>query len=147
MEEFNRGVIEEFRANDGKVGGPFEGAPVLLLTSVGAKSGERRTTPVMYLPDGERMVIFASLGGAPNNPAWYHNLVANPAATVEVGPDTVEVDAVVTSGEERDRLFEQQAALYRQFADYAQKTTRQIPVVALVPKEQTRHSSPARAQP
>jgi len=134
MEEFNRGVIAEFRANDGKVGGPFEGAPVLLLTSVGAKSGERRTTPVMYLPDGERMVIFASLGGAPNNPAWYHNLVANPSATVEVGPGTVEVDAVVTSGEERDRLFEQQAELYPQFADYAQKTTRQIPVVALVPK-------------
>jgi len=134
MEEFNRGVIEEFRANDGKVGGPFEGAPVLLLTSVGAKSGERRTTPVMYLPDGERMVIFASLGGAPNNPAWYHNLVANPSATVEVGPGTVEVEAVVTSGEERDRLFDQQAALYPQFADYAQKTTRQIPVVALVPK-------------
>jgi deazaflavin-dependent oxidoreductase (nitroreductase family) len=134
MEEFNRGVIEEFRANDGKVGGPFEGAPVLLLTSVGAKSGERRTTPVMYLPDGERMVIFASLGGAPNNPAWYHNLVANPSATVEVGPGTVEVEAVVTSGEERNRLFDQQAALYPQFADYAQKTTRQIPVVALVPK-------------
>ena len=134
MEEFNRGVIEEFRANDGKVGGPFEGAPVLLLTTVGAKSRERRTTPVMYLPDGERMIIFASLGGAPNNPAWFHNLVANPLTTVEVGSDTVEVNAVVTSGEERDRLFDQQAALYPQFADYAQKTTRQIPVGALVPK-------------
>jgi deazaflavin-dependent oxidoreductase (nitroreductase family) len=134
MEEFNRGVIEEFRANDGKVGGPFEGAPVLLLTTVGAKSGEQRTTPVMYLPDGERMIVFASLGGAPNNPAWFHNLVANPSTTVEVGHDTVEVDAVVTSGEERDRLFDEQAALYPQFADYAQKTTRQIPVVALVPK-------------
>ena len=134
MDEFNRGVIEEFRANDGKVGGPFEGAPVLLLTTVGAKSRERRTTPVMYLPDGERMIIFASLGGAPNNPAWFHNLVANPSTTVEVGSDTVEVNAVVTSGEERDRLFDRQAALYPQFADYAQKTTRQIPVVALVPK-------------
>jgi deazaflavin-dependent oxidoreductase (nitroreductase family) len=134
MNEFNRGVIEEFRANDGKVGGPFEGAPVLLLTAVGAKSGERRTTPVMYLPDGERMVIFASKAGAPTNPGWYHNLVANPSATVEVGPHTVEVDALVTSGEERDRLFHQQAGLYPQFADYAQKTTRQIPVVALVPK-------------
>jgi len=134
MEEFNRGVIEEFRANDGKVGGPFEGAPVLLLTATGAKSGERRTTPVMYLPDGQRMVIFASKGGAPTNPAWYHNLVANPSATVEVGPDTVEVEAVVTSGEERDRLFDQQASHYPQFADYAQKTTRQIPVVALEPK-------------
>ena len=134
MNDFNRAVIEEFRANDGKVGGPFEGAPVLLLTATGAKSGERRTTPVMYLPDGERMVIFASFGGAPTNPAWYHNLVANPSASVEVGPDAVEVDAVVTSGEERDRLFRRQAELYPQFAEYEQKTTRQIPVIALVPK-------------
>ena len=134
MNDFNRAVIEEFRANDGKVGGPFEGAPVLLLTATGAKSGERRTTPVMYLPDGERMVIFASFGGAPTNPAWYHNLVANPSASVEVGPETVEVDAVETSGEERDRLFRRQAELYPQFAEYEQKTTRQIPVIALVPK-------------
>jgi deazaflavin-dependent oxidoreductase (nitroreductase family) len=134
MEDFNRNVIEEFRSKDGKVGGPFEGAPVLLLTAVGAKSGEHRTTPVMYLPDGERMVIFASKGGAPTNPAWYHNLVANPSATVEVGSDAVEVEAVVTSGEERERLFRKQAELYPQFADYEQKTTRQIPVVALVPK-------------
>jgi len=131
MNEFNRAIIDEFRANGGKVGGPFEGAPVLLLTATGAKSGERRTTPVMYLPDGERMVIFASKAGAPTNPAWYHNLLANPSATVEVGPETVEVDAVVTSGEERDRLFDRQAELYPQFADYAQKTTRQIPVIAL----------------
>ena len=134
MDDFNRAIIEEFRANDGKVGGPFEGAPVLLLTATGAKSGARRTTPVMYLPDDERMVIFASKGGAPTNPAWYHNLVANPSATVEVGSDTVEVDAVVTSGEERDRLFNHQAELYPQFADYAQKTTREIPVVALLRK-------------
>ena len=134
MNDFNRTVIEEFRANDGKVGGPFEGAPVLLLTATGAKTGERRTTPVMYLPDGERMVIFASFGGAPTNPAWYHNLVANPSASVEVGPETVEVDAVETSGEERDRLFRRLAELYPQFAEYEQKTTRQIPVIALVPK-------------
>jgi len=134
MNDFNRAVIEEFRANDGKVGGPFEGAPVLLLTSTGAKSGKHRTTPVMYLPDGERMVIFASLAGAPNNPAWYHNLLANPSASVEVGPETVEVDAVETSGEERERLFRRQAELYPQFAEYEQKTTRQIPVIALVPK-------------
>jgi deazaflavin-dependent oxidoreductase (nitroreductase family) len=132
MNEFNRGVIDEFRANQGKVGGPFEGAPVLLLTATGAKSGERRTTPVMYLPDGDRMVIFASKGGAPTNPAWYHNLRANPSATVEVGGETVEVDAVETSGEERDRLFSRQTELYPQFAEYAEKTTRQIPVVALV---------------
>ncbi len=131
MNDFNRAIIEEFRANGGKVGGPFEGAPVLLLTTTGAKSGERRTTPVMYLPDGERMVIFASKGGAPTNPAWYHNLLANPTATVEVGSDTVDVTAVVTTSEERDRLFDRQAGLYQQFAEYAQKTTRQIPVIAL----------------
>jgi deazaflavin-dependent oxidoreductase (nitroreductase family) len=133
VEDFNRAIIDEFRANDGKVGGPFEGAPVLLLTATGAKSGERRTTPVMYLPDGERMVIFASKGGAPTNPGWYHNLRANPSATVEVGSDTVEVQAVVTEGDERERLFRKQAELYPQFADYEQKTTRQIPVVALQP--------------
>ncbi len=131
IHDFNRAIIEEFRANGGKVGGPFEGAPVLLLTTTGAKSGERRTTPVMYLPDGERMVIFASKGGAPTNPAWYHNLLANPTATVEVGSDTVDATAVVTTGEERDRLFDRQAGLYQQFAEYAQKTTRQIPVIAL----------------
>jgi deazaflavin-dependent oxidoreductase (nitroreductase family) len=129
--EFNEAIIAEFRANGGKVGGPFEGAPVLLLTSVGAKSGERRTTPVVYLPDGERMVIFASKAGAPTNPGWYHNLVANPRASVEVGLDTVEVEAKVTSGEERDQLFARQEAIMPQFTEYRQKTTRQIPVIAL----------------
>jgi deazaflavin-dependent oxidoreductase (nitroreductase family) len=131
--DFNRKVIDEFRANEGKVGGPFEGAPVLLLTSTGAKSGEQRTTPVVYQQDGERMVIFASKAGAPENPAWFHNLRANPTATVEVGPDTVEVEAVVTDGDERERLFSRQKQLMPQFADYEQKTTRQIPVVALQP--------------
>jgi deazaflavin-dependent oxidoreductase (nitroreductase family) len=134
MDDFNRKVIEEFRANEGKVGGPFEGAPVLLLTSTGAKSGQQRTTPVVYQKDGERMVIFASKAGAPENPAWYHNLVANPTATVEVGPDTVEVEAVVAEGDERERLFSRQKELMPQFAEYEQKTTRQIPVVALQPK-------------
>jgi deazaflavin-dependent oxidoreductase (nitroreductase family) len=134
MDDFNRAIIDEFRANDGKVGGPFEGAPVLLLTATGAKSGQQRTTPVMYLPDGDRMVIFASKGGAPNNPAWYHNLRANPAATVEVGTDKLDVEAVVTKGDERERLFREQAERYPQFADYETKTTRQIPVVALQPK-------------
>jgi deazaflavin-dependent oxidoreductase (nitroreductase family) len=133
MSDFNRKVIDEFRANEGKVGGPFEGAPVLLLTSTGAKSGEQRTTPVVYQQDGERMVIFASKAGAPENPAWFHNLRANPTATVEVGPDTVDVEAVVTDGDERARLFSKQKQLMPQFADYEQKTTRQIPVVALQP--------------
>jgi deazaflavin-dependent oxidoreductase (nitroreductase family) len=131
MDDFNKGVIEEFRANGGRVGGPFEGAPLLLLTSVGAKSGAPRTTPLMYLPDGERLVIFASKAGAPTNPAWYHNLVASHSATVEVGSDTFDVNVSVAAGEERERLFNQQAENYAQFADYAQKTTRQIPVVVL----------------
>ena len=129
--DFNEAIIEEFRANGGKVGGPFEGSPVLLLSTIGAKSGERRTTPLVYLPDGARMVIFASRGGAPRNPAWYHNLLATPAATVEVGSETLEVDAVVTSGEERAQLFNRQAQMYPQFAEYAQKAGRQIPVIAL----------------
>jgi deazaflavin-dependent oxidoreductase (nitroreductase family) len=131
VRDFNRKVIEEFRANGGRVGGPFEGAPLLLLTTTGAKSGRAYTTPVMYLPDGERMVVFASKGGAPTNPAWFHNLVANPDATVELGDDEFPVRAIVTSGEERERLFSRQAELYTQFADYAHKTAREIPVVAL----------------
>jgi deazaflavin-dependent oxidoreductase (nitroreductase family) len=135
MSDFNNKVIEEFRANEGKVGGPFEGAPVLLLTSTGAKSGQQRTTPVMYLPDGDRFVIFASKAGADTHPAWFHNLVANPAATVEVGSDAVQAEAVVTQGEERDRLYRKQAELYPQFADYESKTSRVIPVVALQPKD------------
>ena len=131
MNDFNRAIIEEFRANEGKVGGQFEGAPVLLLTTTGARSGKRRTAPVMYMPDGERMIIFASKAGAPTNPAWYHNLIANPTVTIEVGDETVDADASVTTGAEREELFDRQAGLYPQFSDYAQKTTRQIPVIAL----------------
>ena len=131
MNDFNASVIAEFRAHGGRVGGPFEGAPLLLLTSTGAKSGEERTTPVMYLPDGERMVIFASKAGAPTNPAWYHNLVADPTATVEVGTESFQVTARVAAGEERAELYNRQAELRPQFADYAEKTTREIPVVVL----------------
>ena len=131
VNEFNRGVIDEFRTNEGQVGGLFQGAPMLLLTSTGAKTGRRHTTPVVYTTDGDRLVILASKGGSPTNPAWYHNLVANPEATVELGPDTFKVKAVVTTGEERSRLFEQQAAVMPNFAEYQQKTTRQIPVIAL----------------
>jgi deazaflavin-dependent oxidoreductase (nitroreductase family) len=133
VSDFNSAVIEEFRTHGGKVGGPFEGAPLLLLTSTGAKSKQPRTTPVMYLPDGERMVIFASKAGAPTHPSWYHNLLANPSATVEVGTETVEVVARVADGDERERLYTRQSALHPQFDDYQQKTTRQIPVVVLEP--------------
>ena len=131
MNDFNRAIIEEFRANGGRVGGQFEGAPLLLLTSTGAKSGEVRTTPVVYLRDGERLVIFASKAGAPTNPAWYHNLRANPSATAEVGTETIEVTASVASGEERTRLYERQSERFPQFVEYAKKTTREIPVVVL----------------
>ncbi len=131
MSDWNRQIIEEFRKNGGKVGGSFEGAPLLLLTTTGARSGMARTTPVMYLPDGERLIIFASKAGASTNPDWYHNLMALPQATVEVGSETFEVTAVEVTGEERDHLYARQAALFPGFADYEAKTTRRIPVIAL----------------
>lgn len=131
MKDWNRQVIDEFHANGGKVGGPFEGAPLLLLTTTGAKSGKKFTTPLMYLPEGDRMLIFASKGGAPTNPSWYHNLVAHPDATVEVGTETFDVTASVVTGEERDRLYAEQSRRYPGFAEYQEKTTRRIPVIAL----------------
>jgi deazaflavin-dependent oxidoreductase (nitroreductase family) len=129
--DWNSKIIEEFRTNGGKVGGTFEGAPLLLLTTTGAKSGQRRTTPLVYMPDGDRMIIFASKAGAPTNPDWYHNLVAHPQVTVEVGAETFDVTAVVTTGGERNRLYAQQAARNPGFAEYETKTTRQIQVIAL----------------
>ena len=127
----NRTIIEEFRSNDGKVGGSFEGRPVLLLGTTGAKSGQRRLNPLMYLTEGGRWVIFATKGGAPKSPDWYHNLVANPRVTIEVGAETLEAQAEVIVGEERDRLYAKQAGLYPQFAEYENRTTRIIPVIAL----------------
>jgi deazaflavin-dependent oxidoreductase (nitroreductase family) len=131
MSDWNNQVITEFHANEGKVGGPFKGAPLLLLTTMGAKSGKQYTAPLMYLPDGDRMLIFASKGGAPTNPDWYHNLLAHPQTTVEVGTETFNVKATVVTGEERDRLYAIQAKRYPGFADYQAKTTRKIPVIAL----------------
>lgn len=131
MSDWNTQIIEEFRSNGGKVGGPFEGAPLLLLTTTGARSGMTRTTPVMYLPDKDRLIIFATKAGASTNPDWYHNLVAHPKATVEVGTETFDVTAVEVTGEERDQLYARQAALFPGFADYEAKTTRRIPVIAL----------------
>lgn len=131
MNDFNAAIIEEFRTHGGRVGGPFEGAQLLLLTSTGAKSGQPRTTPVVYLEDGQNLVIFASKAGAPTHPAWYRNLLANPSATVEVGTRTLAVRAREAEGDERRRLYEQQVARMPQFADYQAKTTRQIPVVVL----------------
>jgi deazaflavin-dependent oxidoreductase (nitroreductase family) len=129
--DFNTQVIEEFRANGGKAGGMFEGMALLLLHNVGAKSGERYVTPLVYMPDGERWVIFASKGGAPKNPGWYWNLKAGPDVSIEVGTEETEVVASEATGTERDSLFERQKAEAPQFAEYEQKTERTIPVIVL----------------
>ncbi len=129
--EMSKETIKEFRDNGGKVGGFFEGAPLLLITTKGAKTGNSHTTPVMYLPDGDRQVIFATKAGAQENPAWYHNLLAEPTVTVEVREETFTAKAGVANREERDRLYGKQASIYPQFAEYETKTTRKIPVVVL----------------
>ncbi|MEV0615044.1 nitroreductase family deazaflavin-dependent oxidoreductase [Nonomuraea sp. NPDC050404] len=130
--EFNQQIIDEFRANEGRVGGMFDGAPLVLLTTTGAKSGRSVTTPVMYLEDGERYVVIASNAGADNHPAWYHNLRGTPEATVEVGTDKFGATAEFVEGAERDRLYARMVAIAPGFADYEAKTTRRIPVVALL---------------
>lgn len=132
VNDWNRQIIEEFRANGGRVGGQFEGAPVLLLTTTGARSGRPHTTPMMYLPEGDRIYVFASKAGAPTNPDWYHNLKANPAVTVEIGDETVTARAEELTGPERDRVYAEQSARYPGFAEYQEKTSRVIPVVELV---------------
>ena len=131
--DWNAKIIEEFRANGGRVGGQFEGAPLLLLHSVGAKSGKERINPMMYQAVDDAYAVFASKGGAPSNPDWYHNLVANPRATVEVGSRTIEVRARVADGVERDDIWHRQKERYPGFADYEASTMRQIPVVILEP--------------
>lgn len=128
---FNDRVIAEFRANGGKVGPPFEGAPMLLLTTTGAKSGQSRTSPLVYTTDGDRIVIIASKAGADTNPDWFRNLVANPEVTVEQGTERFQARAATVEEPERTRLYNQQAALMPGFAEYEKKTTRRIPVVVL----------------
>jgi deazaflavin-dependent oxidoreductase (nitroreductase family) len=134
-EDWNSKIIAEFRANGGKVGGPFEGSPLLLLHTVGAKSGQPRVTPVMYQDIGDDVAVFASKAGAPTHPAWYYNLLASPRARAEIGADTVEVVAREAEGAERDRIWEAQKRDYPGFADYERKTTRQIPVIILEPAQ------------
>ena len=132
MNDFNRQVIDEFRGNEGKVGGPFEGAPVVLLTTTGAKSGAQRTTPLVCLEgEGETIYVFASKAGAPTNPAWYHNVIAHPEVTVERGTERYAATATPLNGAERDEIYARQAELRPQFGEYQEKTTRIIPVVAL----------------
>lgn len=130
--EYNLRVIEEFRANGGRVGGDFEGVPVLLLHTTGARSGEERVTPLVYQRDGERLCVFGSRGGSPQHPAWYHNVLAHPDVTAEVASETFAARATVLEGEERQRVFDRQKARYPAFADYERSAEgRVIPVVAL----------------
>lgn len=131
VNDWNAKIIAEFRANDGKVGPPFEGAPLLLLTTTGARSGQERVSPVVFQPVGDAWAVFASKAGAPTNPDWFHNLKANPEASIEVGTETVPVTASVLEGARRDEIWAKQKELMPGFADYEKATTRTIPVVLL----------------
>ena len=132
---YNRQLIEEFRANRGKSDGPMAGRPLLLLTTTGAKSGQRRTTPMMYIRVGDRLLVIASNAGAPTHLDWYRNLVAHPEVTVEIGNDIFEATAIVMEGPERQRLWGRIVELYPFFADHQAKVTRQIPVIVLKRRE------------
>lgn len=135
FDDMNREVVAEFRSNQGVVdnaaGGYFKGKPMLILHTTGAKTGAERANPLMYLDEGDRRFVFASKGGAPDNPDWYYNLKANPDVTVEMGTGSYPATASVITGPERDRIYAEQAAAFPQFGEYEQKTTRKIPVVAL----------------
>ena len=129
----NQKIIDEFRANDGKVGGRFEGKTLLILHTTGAKSGKERVNPAAYVRDGENYVVIASKGGAPTNPDWYYNILAHPRLTVEVGTKTFPVEARVTEEPERTRLYNKMADMMDSFNDYRRKTDRVIPVIELTP--------------
>lgn len=131
VNDFNRQIIEEFRANDGKVGGPFEGAPMLILHTTGAKSGKERLAPLVFQQVGTSWAVFGSKGGAPTAPDWYHNLVADPTASIEVGDQTVAVRARIATGKERDEIWTEQKRRMPGFADYEATANREIPVVVL----------------
>lgn len=131
VNDWNTQIIREFRENNGNVGGNFEGAPMVLLSTTGAKTGKSRTNPLVALVDDDRVFIFASKAGAPTNPDWYHNIIANPRVTVEQGTERYEAEASVVQGAERDRLFEIQKERMPGFADYEAGTDRVIPVVEL----------------
>jgi deazaflavin-dependent oxidoreductase (nitroreductase family) len=129
--DLNQSLVNEYRENGGKVSGMFAGTPLLLLTTTGAKSGKPRVTPLIYTTDGDRLVIIASKGGAPTNPDWYHNLVANPVATVELGTEKFQVRANVANPADRDCLYAKMVEKWPGFAEYEKKTTRKIPVFVL----------------
>jgi deazaflavin-dependent oxidoreductase (nitroreductase family) len=129
----NKAIIDEFRANSGKVGGFFTGKTLLLLHTVGARSGEERINPVAYVTDGDQLVIIASKGGSPTHPNWYFNILAHPLVTVEVGTDQFQASAAVALEPERTRLYSKMAAMMPSFTEYEQKTKRVIPVITLTP--------------
>jgi deazaflavin-dependent oxidoreductase (nitroreductase family) len=131
MSDWNDKVIAEFRANQGRVGGQFEGAPLLLLHSTGAKSGQERVNPMMYQAVGDGFAVFASKAGADTNPDWYHNLKAHPEARIEVGTETIDVTARILDADEREPIWKEQKARYPGFAEYEAKTDRVIPVILL----------------
>ena len=131
MSDWNTSIIEEFRANAGKVGGNFEGAPMVILHTTGARTGEERVHPLVYQPVGDDIAIFASKGGAPDNPDWFHNLRAHPDVSVEIGTETLPMRARITDGDERDRIWSRQKELMPGFAEYEAKTSRTIPVIVL----------------
>src|SRR5881227_3047419 len=131
MSDWNTAIIEEFRANDGDVGGGFAGAPMLLLHTTGAKSGQERVNPMVFRRDGDAYVVFASKAGADTNPDWYHNLLAHPEVEAEIGAERVALRARVAEGDERERLWSAQKQDMPGFADYERTTSRQIPVVVL----------------
>lgn len=134
IQNFNTPIIEEFRANEGRVGGRFEGQPILLLHTLGARSGQERINPVAYQPLENGYAVFGSKGGAPTNPDWYYNLLAHPEVTVEVGTETIPVRAHEAQGEDRERIWEKQKRVRPNFAEYEKKTTRTIPVMILEPR-------------
>lgn len=135
VNERNKKIIEEFRANEGRVGGYFEGKTLLLLHTVGAKSKEERINPTAYIKDGDRLVVIASKSGAPTNPDWYYNILANPQVTVEAGTEKFEAHASVAEEPERTRLYDKMVEMLPGFDEYRRKTTRKIPVIVLTRKK------------
>jgi deazaflavin-dependent oxidoreductase (nitroreductase family) len=136
--DYNATIIDEFRANEGRVGGRWQGYPLLLLHHTGAKSGKRRINPLAYLGDDGRYVLFAANGGAPSHPGWYHNLTAQPDVTIEVGTKTIDVVASEATGEERERLFRTHAERFPELAEAQRKSDRVFPVIVLTPREAER---------
>ena len=132
LNDRNKNIINEFRTNNGKVGGPFEGRQLLLLHTIGAKSKQVRINPVAYTTDGDRLVVIASKGGSDSNPDWYYNLVANPQVTVEVGTEKFQAEARITTEPEQTRLYNKMIEVMPGFAEYRRRTKRQIPVITLL---------------